>query len=322
MFIGSGHFVVPHRPPSIASNVAGKWQTAGVVLTRVFRWNSAAFIASFWGAVPAMIGIGVSHRAFPEAFDLAYFFALCGFVWSEGSWLTSGTLGKRKPKSKKRKPLAVKRYRILKWGVSALISVAFVVAIVTIYEAQETFELSQAGGSLIPASDPRPDSFCNSAIPKDSLVVYIGESAIWLPDESAFSFFTPGTLPVITTSGEVLLGIVRDSKGGISLTAHIRDRDLKVLAEIEDNKFLVNEHDVLSMKRTDRSTLVVRDDYGSTVLNVRYLNPAAVRITGKLYFAVDSYVLLDDRSMTIVRRGNSPQIINGQCISGAGIYVD
>jgi hypothetical protein len=64
----------------------------------------------------------------------------------------------------------------------------------------------------------------------------------------------------------------------------IRSSDGKIIARLDGNGFVVNEHNSLAMKRVDLSSLIVEDEYGREVLNARYLNPHAFRLTGVLQY--------------------------------------
>jgi hypothetical protein len=65
----------------------------------------------------------------------------------------------------------------------------------------------------------------------------------------------------------------------------ILDKDGKVVVRFDDGHFMVNQNTRLDMKRPDRSTLIVHDNYGNEVLNIRYLNKQSVAISALLQYS-------------------------------------
>jgi hypothetical protein len=291
------------------------FDSAWIAAKAAFRWYPVVIIPILVTLMIAMVSIGPSLPSFHLAFPLAYFFAFCGALWSAGVWLTSKTLLNKKPNHRARLKTVRKYYfRMFAW--LTVIAIAFVFAVLLTHAVEEQTELDQPGGLLIPANDLRPDNQCNVKMPQGTLAIYLGQSAVWFSEEPSL-LFPPGALPaIVTKGGEVLLGIRKDQQNGLSLTSRIKDKDLRLLAEIDDNQFMVNRYSTFSMKRTDHSTLVVRDAMGDAVLNVRYLNPTAVRITGKLYFANNRAVEIGETTMTM-----DSNRING-CFAGSGVYVE
>lgn len=53
---------------------------------------------------------------------------------------------------------------------------------------------------------------------------------------------------------------------------------------LDEGGFIVNRNNYLEMKRPNRSTLVVVDQYGTEVLNMRYINEKALKINGLLAY--------------------------------------
>ncbi len=60
--------------------------------------------------------------------------------------------------------------------------------------------------------------------------------------------------------------------------------DGRIIAEIKDDKFVVNQNNYLEMEQKNKSNLVIRDQYGRTVLDVTYINPTAVKISSLVVY--------------------------------------
>ncbi len=77
----------------------------------------------------------------------------------------------------------------------------------------------------------------------------------------------------------------RTTNGDIAISIEVRGADNKIIATIDKNWFNVTNRALATHKpRPDKSTLVVYDEEGNEVLNVRYLNPSGLRISGIMYY--------------------------------------
>lgn len=150
-------------------------------------------------------------------------------------------------------------------------------------------ELGLDHGWLSPASDPDPPNSCSFEIsagagtgrtiklmPENALKVFLGKFMV------SYSMFPHN---IFTVNGKNPLILNRDQSGRIALTMDILDRDEKVVVRFTDGHFTVNQNARLDMQRPDRSTLVVTDNYGNEVLNIRYLNKTAVVISALLQYS-------------------------------------
>ena len=81
-----------------------------------------------------------------------------------------------------------------------------------------------------------------------------------------------------------LLSIERESDGSIFIPLEIRSPDGKIIVKMDEHGFDVNRNNILKMHRDDRSSLVVVDEYGNEVLNARYMNRQAFRLTGLINY--------------------------------------
>ena len=158
-------------------------------------------------------------------------------------------------------------------GAFVILAMGLLVAYWT-YDKQVDFELHQLHGVLVPADDPMPQNACGT-IPSNAVVVFLGDVA------SVVQSF-PHT--VLSVHRQSVLTLERTDDGGIAVVVDIRSSDGKIVARLNRDGFLVNEHNSLEMKRIDKSSLVVEDEYGKEVLNARHLNKHAFRLTGILQY--------------------------------------
>jgi len=260
------------------------------------------------GLAVGLVGIDTSGLAW-----LACFFFALGTVWSLGSWLTSDFLRKKNPRGwnratrKRASKHSAAAYLVWKWGVSVSLVGVFVAAVIQTLAISERKELLSMHGVLLPAHDPNPPNPCGD-IPADAMAVFYGNSAMYARGNS-FSLLEIGPTSLLT--------IDKDQTGSAALTADIRSADGKIIARISRSEFTVNPNNILSMKRPDRSSLIVDDQYGHTVLNVRYLNPKAIKVLGLLYFAPNqAFDIRDDRQ---VLGGN--RTFSRGCLGGGGMRI-
>lgn len=129
---------------------------------------------------------------------------------------------------------------------------------------------TETHGELLPAQDPNPPNPCGEAPPQNALILFLGNSVAYA---TAFPY------AVITLGDEVVLSISKN-ENGLSITAKIRSADGRIVAGIIKNEFRINPNNYWYMERPDRHTLIVHDQLGRTVLNIRYLNQSTVKILG------------------------------------------
>jgi hypothetical protein len=76
---------------------------------------------------------------------------------------------------------------------------------------------------------------------------------------------------------------VRRGKGGLLISAIVHSLDGKVIAQIQDNQWLLNPNHLL--RNFDRSALEVIDEYGIPVLQVEYLDAQRLKLGGVFHLA-------------------------------------
>lgn len=146
-------------------------------------------------------------------------------------------------------------------------------------------------GVLIPASEPVPPNQCDemSGVPSDAVVLLLG-------NVSAYTVRFP--MVVLRVGKLNLLTIKKNSSGGLALSAKVFSRDLRIVADLEDNEFHVNPNNYFKIKRPNRSTLTVYDQQGNVAIAVRYLNPRVIRVTGTFCSPTYEPIIIDETSVT------------------------
>src|SRR6266571_4062969 len=250
-------------------------------IRQLFHWKfSGVLIPTLWGA-------GLS-LALANKYELAYvFFALFG-LWLVSFWLTSEFVLKHKRRyenqrqqnAEKRTPSERRqgkerrlrrKWLLWKWGMTSLWLAICVICFLWMKVEKLQYELHQLQGVLYPASDPTPATACRD-IPPDATVIIFGNSAAYTQERTNV-LLREGPTP--------LLWLTTAPDGAALLNGTFRSIDGRVIAEVSQGRFSVNPNATLPFSRPDRSTLVVRDEYGNVVLNVRYINKHAISLLGK-----------------------------------------
>jgi hypothetical protein len=148
-------------------------------------------------------------------------------------------------------------------------------------------EEEKYNGALIPANEPVPSGTVPSGWnpPDGTVALILGNSvslAVWFPHT------------VILYKGKPALTISTNSQGA-TLSADFFDMDGKIVAILENNEFHINPLNSFRLERPDKSTLRVRDQQNVIVLDVRFLNPKAIKLNGSLRFPGGREVLIDEK---------------------------
>lgn len=252
-------------------------------LSATFQWKIA-------GWVIALAGGAVLTSALADQFVLAYGFLVVCCVYSVGCWLTSEKLASKQPHSAlllhDHSPYIPSRqsYRFWRAVPSVLMIVFFLGCVYSVRHLQMTWELDQYESWLYPASDPLPypESMCDEMVPlpQDSIALYLGNSRLTAGrDVRMWDAIDPQDRRI----AQPILVVEQDSEGRIAIDLDVRSKDRRIIARITHNHFILNPNNILTRQRPDRSTLVVTDQEGTEVLNVRYLNPHAIHLTGLFY---------------------------------------
>jgi hypothetical protein len=89
------------------------------------------------------------------------------------------------------------------------------------------------------------------------------------------------------------LTLDRNPAGELSISLDTFGEDGKLIARIKNNTVILNQGNYLSVERADFNSLVITDTHGLEVLNVNYLNPKAIIISGTLRASSGRLLTLD-----------------------------
>jgi hypothetical protein len=134
---------------------------------------------------------------------------------------------------------------------------------------------------LIPANDPNPASLEALLKSRDPQRAEAIRSAAALKAflGSCFGYTLQDSLVVVQIAGKDLLA-VRRTPAGLSVDLRVFGEDGKIIAQVANNEFFLNPNNSFRIGRPDSHTLVVYDNSAEKVLDIRYLNPASIRVTG------------------------------------------
>jgi hypothetical protein len=88
-----------------------------------------------------------------------------------------------------------------------------------------------------------------------------------------------GTLPDMTWKPLIWVSL---GAGGAMISGQFFDRDGKIVAVLKNNKPVINPLNSFDVERPDDSTLIVRDQSNTEVLNIRFVAPAVFSFTGTI----------------------------------------
>ena len=167
---------------------------------------------------------------------------------------------------------------------SALVLVAYLVTLFYLYRANVAQELREQVAPLVAASLPPPISSC--PIPKNAVGLFLGNRV---------SVITAFPHVVFKAHGVEALRIDRVS-ADLLITFRVFDDSGALVARLDRNTF-TTKNSTAHVERPDASHLLVFDDRGTQVLDVQFLNPQAIKMTGTLrYPGVDPIVVSDKYS--------------------------
>ena len=198
---------------------------------------------------------------------------------------------------------ALARHDELPWkqrfALGALIFVADLATVFYLYRVNAARELREQAAPLVAAAQAQPVS-SNCPIPKNAVGLYLGNRV---------SVITEFPHVVFTAHGNVVLRIDRAASDLLISFRVFNDRGILV-ARLDRNTF-ATENSASHVERPDASHLIVFDDRGTQVLDVQFLNPQAIKMTGILrYPGIDPIIV----SEKFAGRGGS--IMPQSCSTG------
>lgn len=159
-------------------------------------------------------------------------------------------------------------------------------------------------GYLVPAADPTPQTPCKNP-PPNAATIFLGTNAAWIID-------TP--VVIVRVDGLDLLTL-KNTPDGLSVFAKVFSDDSKIIADIENNEFNVNPNNYFKVKRLDKSSLIVYDQQDRAVLNVRFLNPKNIRVSGIFNAPNQKPIIIDDKKI------NRPSPMAGSCFKNVPFII-
>lgn len=157
----------------------------------------------------------------------------------------------------------------------------WIIAILVIHSYSSETEYS---GLLIPADEPTPPNPCRN-VPAGATLVLLGNSA---------SYGTSFPQTIIQIRSDKML-VMDKIKGQIAVSALLYSEDGRIVAQIKNNEFFINPNNYFRKERPDLHTLIVYDQNGTEVLNVRFINDTTIRFSGVIRHPTRT-VLVSDKA--------------------------
>jgi hypothetical protein len=128
---------------------------------------------------------------------------------------------------------------------------------------------TEFSGLLSPGNEPTPPNPCGN-IPARAMLILLGNSG---------SYGTSFPQTIIKIGQDRMLTIDKVN-GRIAVNAKLFSKDGKIVAEIKNNEFFINPNNYFRKERPDKHSLVVFDQDGIEVLNVRFINATTIKFLG------------------------------------------
>jgi hypothetical protein len=123
---------------------------------------------------------------------------------------------------------------------------------------------------LVPAQENSPPNPCKEPLRPGDMVLYYGSNA-------AVASRFPHT--VLQIQGRKIVSLNKDKDGGLTINFEVYGEDGRAIVEIQDNVFTVNSNNYYTMTQPDRSSLIIYDRQQHKVLDVKYLNESAIKLS-------------------------------------------
>jgi len=160
-------------------------------------------------------------------------------------------------------------------------------------------------GEILPANEPTPISV--GQLEKGSVALVLGGNTI----------ITNNKTVALTVGGQPFLS-VRVQNGSLFLSARLVNSNNQPVVRIIDNEFQASPERTFNPRQPDRSSLLVRDENGQEILNVRFINPQVIRING-IFEIPGQNASIIARDDALVLPGNN--VLIGNRIVGSGTAI-
>jgi hypothetical protein len=162
-------------------------------------------------------------------------------------------------------------------------------------------------GWLKPSNEPTPKTHCNidETTRKTGIIVFFGsEVAWWTPGKSY-----PLPLVILESNGRNLLALDQNKQGQMAFSGEIFNSHDDVVVVFDKNKFTIS-NEAFEVEYPNKSSLKVTVKHlNETALDIHYLNPRAVRISGHFYYKGRDLLVSDDQ----VSLDNGRGVFSGVC---------
>jgi len=186
--------------------------------------------------------------------------------------------------------------------ICVLVTAVDVAMLAYLYKVNLAEELRRQAAPLVAATLPSPVS-SNCPIPRGAVALYLGN-----------------TVSVVTEFPHVVFGVggedvlVMDRSGsGLVISFRMFDDAGKAVARLVRNRFAA-VNSTSHVERPSPSNLIVFDDCNSRVLDVQFLNPQAIKITGILTYPGVDQIIISEKYLGIGSSISPPT-----CRSGANV---
>jgi hypothetical protein len=240
-----------------------------------FHWKYSSWVI-------ALSGGAALSAALADKFSLAYFFLFVTACYSIGCWLSSETLASKcKPgpplygADGKKLSRTTKPPWLWQWGPTAVLVVLFALFSNGIRGLQLDKELESLSGWLSPAGEHVAIG-CPLKHSND-LVLMSGTNA-YITDKF------PHT--AIAFACDDILKIDRDQNGRIGITLTIRDKDGKVVVDLDHGRFDVNKNNYFKLDHPNRSrsTISIVDQYNQQALYLHLANDNVLQFRARFNY--------------------------------------
>ncbi len=105
---------------------------------------------------------------------------------------------------------------------------------------------------------------------------------------------------IIAQQGNPIISVWFDVNGAMLMSADIYAKDNKQVLKMVGSQFYTNPFFAFNVKQPNYHTLVVNDSQGNEVFNVDYINPNAMRFSGRFYIKgySDAFTISPESSIT------------------------
>jgi hypothetical protein len=133
-------------------------------------------------------------------------------------------------------------------------------------------ELLLIYGILTPDNKPTPTPAVGK-IPANGIALYFGNSVTYT------THFPQAAIRL----DNIPLIIIDKNKDRITISGNFYSKDRKIVAELKNNKFIVNPQNYFKVERPNFHQLIVYDQYNNKILDVEIINQSVIKILGTYY---------------------------------------